>query len=144
MTESGMGYEEYYRLVKDTLGYDGIKVNNENNQGEGNFWIAFLPEQIKNVDNTNPTVNPDIRYSADSQAWQEFLDNNFKAEGTGKNIKEYILPTKQDKKDVKMPTKTQRVTALDSKEGQKERKRYQSIINSENTSQEGKTNCQGN
>lgn len=37
-------------------GYDGIKA------GE-NVYVAFESNQIKNVDNTNPTENPDIRYS---------------------------------------------------------------------------------
>lgn len=38
-------------------GYDGV-YNPENG-----FWVAFNSNQIKNVDNTNPTTNPDIRYS---------------------------------------------------------------------------------
>lgn len=36
-------------------GYDGVFL-------EGTY-VAFEPNQIKNVDNTNPTENPDIRYS---------------------------------------------------------------------------------
>ena len=36
-------------------GYDGIHA--------GSTYVAFEPEQIKNVDNTKPTMNPDIRYS---------------------------------------------------------------------------------
>ena len=41
--------------ILQDLGYDGIISGNE--------YIAFEPNQIKNVDNTNPTSNPDIRYS---------------------------------------------------------------------------------
>ena len=41
--------------ILQDLGYDGIISGNE--------YIAFEPNQIKNVDNTNPTENPDIRYS---------------------------------------------------------------------------------
>ena len=37
-------------------GYDGINIANK-------IYVAFEPNQIKNVDNTNPTENPDIRYS---------------------------------------------------------------------------------
>ena len=37
-------------------GYDGIKAG-------ADVYVAFEPNQIKNVDNTNPTSNPDIRYS---------------------------------------------------------------------------------
>ena len=35
--------------------YDGVIYGNE--------YIVFSPEQIKSVDNLNPTTNPDIRYS---------------------------------------------------------------------------------
>ena len=38
---------------------DGIIVKG----GKANQYIAFNSNQIKNVDNTNPTDNPDIRYS---------------------------------------------------------------------------------
>jgi ribosomal protein L17 len=41
--------------ILQDLGYDGIISGNE--------YIAFEPNQIKNVDNTKPTSNPDIRYS---------------------------------------------------------------------------------
>ena len=37
-------------------GYDGIKAGND-------VYVAFDSSQIKNVDNTKPTDNPDIRYS---------------------------------------------------------------------------------
>ena len=49
-------------MFKDYLiskGYDGIKANEFWNTTYG----AFYTEQIKSVDNTNPTSNPDIRYS---------------------------------------------------------------------------------
>ena len=50
--ETGIKAREY--LI--SLGYDGV-----NNGGEE--YIAFYPEQIKRVDNLNPTSDPDIRYS---------------------------------------------------------------------------------
>ena len=37
-------------------GYDGINIADKT-------YVAFYPKQIKNIDNTNPTENPDIRYS---------------------------------------------------------------------------------
>ena len=37
-------------------GYDGVNNGDEE-------YIAFYPEQIKNIDNENPTANSDIRYS---------------------------------------------------------------------------------
>ena len=44
-------------------GYDGIH--------SGNTYVAFYSEQIKNVDNTKPTTNPDIRYSLSSDTDSE-------------------------------------------------------------------------
>lgn len=54
-------------------GYDGVIINNvyDNGkhyidrgiQGFGNVYIAFNSNQVKNVDNTNPTEDADIRYS---------------------------------------------------------------------------------
>lgn len=41
-------------------GYDGIKAGD-------NVFVAFNSNQIKNVDNTNPTENEDIRYSVETR-----------------------------------------------------------------------------
>ena len=59
---------EYGNEFTDFLkakGYDGIKssVSDYTGLGEKYNYVAFEPNQIKNVDNTNPTENPDIRYS---------------------------------------------------------------------------------
>lgn len=45
-------------------GYDGVNNGNEE-------YIAFYPEQIKNIDNENPTENADIRYSSKLQLQQK-------------------------------------------------------------------------
>lgn len=56
------------------LGYDGIIQRIQENDimaleeygeddFEGNEYIVFNPNQIKNIDNINPTESPDIRYS---------------------------------------------------------------------------------
>lgn len=49
-------------------GYDGIIIRGTNYDadtmgGMNDQYVAFYPEQIKNVDNFNPTNNPDIRYA---------------------------------------------------------------------------------
>lgn len=44
------------REYLESLGYDGV-----NNEGEE--YIAFYPEQVKEVSNASPTSSPDIRYS---------------------------------------------------------------------------------
>lgn len=58
----GLSWEEGFRLLKDTLGYDGVVENNYAGTGSSVF-VPTLPEQIKNVDNKNPTDNPDINLS---------------------------------------------------------------------------------
>lgn len=57
---SGVKAREYL----ERQGYDGV-----NNSGEE--FIAFRPEQIKQVDNLNPTSNPDIRYSLSGDQQQD-------------------------------------------------------------------------
>ena len=44
------------REYLESLGYDGVNNSDEE-------YIAFRPEQIKRIDNINPTLNPDTRYS---------------------------------------------------------------------------------
>lgn len=65
-------------------GYDGIF------QGDTASYtdeiVVFNPNQIKNVDNTNPTSNEDIRYSQNNNRWQEHLEKNYKATGTRTNL----------------------------------------------------------
>lgn len=60
-------YPEYFKTARAN-GNDGIIVKNviDNPRGEHrpiDVYIAFNENQIKNVDNLNPTENPDIRYS---------------------------------------------------------------------------------
>lgn len=43
------------RYILEDLGYDGV-IN-------GDVYVAFESNQIKNIDNTNPTTDADIRYS---------------------------------------------------------------------------------
>ena len=122
-------------------GYDGISL-----QGT---YVAFYPEQIKNVENQNPTSNPDIRYSKNSNTWQEYLEKEFPAKGTRtnmQNIKKGVLPTKEtinqnakqeNKSETKLPPK---VSANNQYKDTttKVRKHYKSIIESQYTSDEAR------
>lgn len=63
-------YEVYPKLFKQARenGNDGIIVKNVDDSskygvGLSDVYIAFSPEQIKLVDNLNPTTNDDIRFS---------------------------------------------------------------------------------
>lgn len=52
-------------LSEKELDYDGLVVNERvKENGEGiKGYIVFSPNQIKNIDNENPTSDPDIRFS---------------------------------------------------------------------------------
>jgi predicted nucleotidyltransferase len=120
-------------------GYDGISL-----QGT---YVAFYPEQIKNVNNQNPTSNPDIRYSKNSNTWQEYLEKEFPAKGTRTNMQDIKqgtnLPTGKNAKettnkaDINLPPK---VSANNQYKDTttKVRKHYKSIIESANTTPEAK------
>ena len=55
--------ETVLRVLRETTGYDGIIVNEATWGGDQTIYLAFHPEQIKNIDNLNPTSDPDIRHS---------------------------------------------------------------------------------
>lgn len=89
---AGLSWEEGFRLLKDTLGYDGVIEENFNGT-DSKVYVPVLPEQIKNVDNINPTNNPDIRYSQEGKdKWKEYLDFIDKkvTETKGKQEKTYF------------------------------------------------------
>ena len=49
-------------------GYDGVIARNTYDGANTHTqYVAFEPNQIKNVDNTNPTENEDIRYSVETR-----------------------------------------------------------------------------
>ena len=80
---------ELLAAMQNRMGYDGIVEE----YAPGKYqYVAFSSEQIKNVDNTNPTDNPDIRYSertGDSVSNRSLLANAF--EGITQSSSEYKL-----------------------------------------------------
>ena len=64
--EAGLSLYDYMRK-----NYDGIIVTNPRYENEGfsesKYYVVFSPNQIKNVDNLNPTENEDIRYSVETR-----------------------------------------------------------------------------
>ena len=60
--------------------HDGIIVKSTDEIDENDMpdavYIAFSPEQIKNVTNENPTSNPDIRYSREQERLNELRQQN--------------------------------------------------------------------
>lgn len=91
-------YKNVSSKLKDVLkenGYDGIVDTGGKNGGEEHqVVIPFYSNQIKNVDNTNPTDNSDIRYSQNNNNWQTYLDKNYENTGTGRTVQDVkIAPT---------------------------------------------------
>lgn len=67
--------------VMESMGYDGITHVgggrfNKQDETRHQVYIAFQPEQIKNIDNTNPTKDPDIRYSLSEDGTVVDSNNN--------------------------------------------------------------------
>ena len=136
-----------YKTLKDILkekGYDGIF--SDTFQSDNTQYIAFNPNQIKNVDNLNPTDNPDIRYQKENKNWQEYIENKFPNKGTRTNFSDIKVPMAK-KQDINVPTveelKTTKGEAVDYTQienpGEKKfRKHYKSIIESSNTTAEAK------
>ena len=92
-------YEGYFKEAKDG-GYDGIIVKNviDNPRGEDrpiDVYIAFKNNQIKNVDNTTPTTDADIRFSL-SKPVEETKDliavHNMSTDELAKSLKLGGLP----------------------------------------------------
>ena len=152
-------YDKYFKEARAN-GNDGIIVKNVIDVAMGkhrpiDVYIAFNENQIKNVDNTNPTTNPDIRYSQNNETWQSYLDKNYKTTGTRTNLQDVKLPTAQ--KQVAPTAKNNILSTgeytkqnginqsnietnseLPISENQKFRKHYKSIIQSQYTTDEAK------
>ena len=60
LTNAGAGTENTLRLAHDILGYDGVIYENEEGHNE---FVSLVSNQFKDVNNTNPTSNPDINFS---------------------------------------------------------------------------------
>lgn len=74
-------------------GYDGVIYKNVIDPFEStDVYVVFNSNQIKNVDNTNPTSDEDIRYSQQDNKWQEHLEKNYKATGTRTDMAKLSLP----------------------------------------------------
>lgn len=53
--------KEFYGILKDTLGYDGIITKYHTKKDD--VYVVFNSNQIKSIDNKTPTDSDDIRYS---------------------------------------------------------------------------------
>ncbi len=152
---------EKFRNKLISEGYDGIIIKNtqydkSSFNGTNNQYVIFNSNQAKNVNNQNPTSNPDIRYSKQNQSWQDYLEKNYKSEGTTTDLRDIRLPMKE-KQEVKLPMKQENTQQTQERnnntkgkninwneierpeENRKFRKHYKSIIESDNTTAEAKS-----
>jgi hypothetical protein len=98
--------EEAMMAIED-MGFDGITHIgggrfNKSDETRHRVYIAFQPEQIKNIDNTKPTADPDIRYSLSdnegnpiTQAQAEFFRESKIRDKDG-NLRRVYHTTKHD------------------------------------------------
>ena len=81
-------------------GYDGVIIRDvletDYENQLTNDYIVFSPEQIKDIDNSKPTNNPDIRYQKQNQSWQQFLDNTYGKWNTGTRTNFEGLPSNEE------------------------------------------------
>lgn len=89
-------------------GYDGVI--------DYGHYMVFEPNQIKNVDNTAPTDDPDIRYSLSEDIDQDILDdiNEYKlgVESAFENIKGYRFKEMMEAVGMKVPKAFDKVEAV--------------------------------
>lgn len=84
LNSANITLEDGYRLLKNTIGYDGIIVEADYKDNGDTIsytqYIPLTPEQIKKVDNFNPTSNQDIRFAKRSAK-----ENNIRKQQTQRN-----------------------------------------------------------
>ena len=130
------------------------KMEAESYSGNGKVYSKEI--NINDVAWIDPTqgqyANINQKYALPTKEWQQFIEYNYQKQGTGKNLKEYNLPTKEDvKTKLNLPIK-ENINKQDNQTTQGEkidwneierpegkiRKHYRSIIESSNTTKEAK------
>ena len=104
-------------IIKD-LGYDAINIYEE---GKSNY-IVFNPNQIKNVTNENPTDDPDIRYSQQTNEWDKYIKNNYKSPGTKTKFNNIRKKDNISTEQKLLDKKTDKITKKYEKEKEKSKK----------------------
>ena len=76
------------------------KMEAESYSGNGKVYSKEI--NINDVAWIDPTqgqyANINQKYALPTKEWQQFIEYNYQKQGTGKNLKEYNLPTKEDVK----------------------------------------------
>lgn len=128
-----------YEQALEYAGMDRSKVHSKEIRPLEVAWINGDEGQYANINQ---------KYALPTKEWQQFVEDNYQKQGTGKNLKEYNLPTKEDvnkklnlptKENINQPTQGEKIdwNEIERPEG-KIRKHYRSIIESSNTTKEAK------
>ena len=138
---NGLTGRELSNAIKKD-GYDAIMTQDK----DGNFIEIINLNGIKN----------DTKYSKQNNNWQDYLESNYKSEGTTTDLRDIRLPMKE-KQEVKLPMKQENTQQTQEQnnntkgeninwneierpeENRKFRKHYKSIIESDNTTAEAKS-----
>lgn len=99
--------DEKFILWAHNNGYDGIAVYESDDNNQRNIAV-FNSNQIKSINNLNPSKSEDIRFSKNNKSWQQYLDNYYKNDGTKtyfkdikkSNIGDNILPKSSQSTEV--------------------------------------------
>ena len=73
-------YDRNYRKIQAEYlsgDYDGIIVKDFSGKNDDVLYAVENSNQIKSIDNTKPTSNPDIRYSQSNGEWSKYLKENW-------------------------------------------------------------------
>ena len=105
---------ELLRNFFEKRGYDGIKYLNENEGDTLDYsYIAFRKNQIKDINNTTPTSNPDINYSLKEDTDNLSPEDKKVVDALGKGAKtvtnkngDMVIATNKDKNVVMYSLKT--------------------------------------
>lgn len=76
-----------YEQALEYAGMDRSKVHSKEIRPSEVAWINGDEGQYANINQ---------KYALPTKEWQQFLEDNYQKQGTGKNLKEYNLPTVQD------------------------------------------------
>lgn len=120
MNEKGEDYDGV--IIKNTTDY-GVRGGDEVHD----VYVVFNSNQLKSVDNPNPTDDPDIRYSQKVDKWQQWLNENFPSRGTTTVLKDKINNNKTNKN---VPaTKNENVISEEAKQQQEKTKQTNENVN---------------
>lgn len=91
--------ENYERLIQkaNKNGNDGVIIKAQKYQS---MYVAFEPNQIKNIDNTNPTNNEDIRRSLSNPNEQTAPIGDYNVYGEDIKLEQAIAPLQEEIKEL--------------------------------------------